>query len=50
MTVRWDSYRTALPSIAHAVGRTPLVRLNRLTTSGPAIYVKVEWYGPSGSV
>ena len=50
MTVRWDSYRTALPSIAHAVGRTPLVRLNRLTTSGPAIYLKVEWYGPSGSL
>ena len=50
MTVRWDSYRTALPSIAHAVGRTPLVKLNRLTTSGPAIYVKVEWYGPSGSL
>ncbi len=50
MIVRWDAYRTALPSIAQAVGRTPLVKLNRLTTSGPAIYVKVEWYGASGSL
>jgi cysteine synthase A len=50
MTVRWDAYRTSLPSIAHAVGRTPLVKLNRLATSGPPIYVKVEWYGPSGSL
>jgi cysteine synthase A len=50
MTPRWDAYRTALPSIAHAVGRTPLVKLNRIAGSGPAIYVKVEWYGPSGSL
>jgi cysteine synthase A len=46
----WNAYRTALPSIAHAVGRTPLVRLNRVTSSGPAIYVKIEWYGASGSL
>jgi cysteine synthase A len=50
MTARWEAYRTALPSIAQAVGRTPLVRLNRITSSGPPIYVKVEWYGPSGSL
>ena len=50
MTARWDAYRTALPSIASAVGRTPLVRLNRIATAGPPIYVKVEWYGPSGSL
>lgn len=50
MTPRWDAYRTALPSIAHAVGRTPLVKLNRIAGSGPPIYVKVEWYGPSGSL
>ena len=31
MTVLWDAYRTALPSIAAAVGRTPLVKLNRVT-------------------
>jgi cysteine synthase A len=50
MTAPWDAYRRALPSIAHAVGRTPLVKLNRVPPPGPAIYVKVEWYGPSGSL
>ena len=50
MTTRWDAYRTALPSIAGAVGRTPLVKLNRIAAAGPPIYVKVEWYGPSGSL
>jgi cysteine synthase A len=51
MTVRWDTYRTALSSIAEAVGRTPLVKLNRVTSGGrPAVYLKVEWFGPSGSL
>jgi cysteine synthase len=50
-TVDWDRYRRALPSIAEAVGRTPMVRLNRITADlGPAIYVKLEWYGPTGSL
>jgi len=50
-TPLWDSYRAALPSIAAAVGRTPLVRLNRVTAGvAPAVLVKVEWYGPSGSL
>ena len=47
----WNRYARALPSIAAAVGRTPLVRLNRITTDvKPAIYVKVEWYGATGSL
>ena len=51
MTVLWDAYRNALPSIAEAVGRTPLVMLNRVTTGvRPAIYLKIEWFGPSGSL
>jgi cysteine synthase A len=51
MTVLWDTYRTALPSIAAAVGRTPLVKLNRVTaTVTPAIYLKIEWFGPTGSL
>ena len=50
MTARWDAYRTALPSIAQAVGRTPLVKLARVGPVGPPIYAKVEWYGPSGSL
>ena len=48
---QWDRYTAALPSIAAAVGRTPLVRLNRVTRDvKPAIYVKVEWYGATGSL
>jgi len=48
---QWDRYAAALPSIAAAVGRTPLVRLNRITRDvKPALYVKVEWYGATGSL
>ncbi len=51
MTTLWDGARSALPSIAHAVGRTPMVRLNRITAGlRPPIYLKLEWYGPSGSL
>jgi cysteine synthase A len=51
MTPDWPRYATALPSIAAAVGRTPLVRLNRITADvRPAIYVKIEWYGATGSL
>src|SRR5205085_9051596 len=47
----WERYATALPSIAAAVGRTPLVRLNKITAAvHPEIYVKVEWYGATGSL
>ncbi|MBI1848620.1 MAG: cysteine synthase family protein, partial [Candidatus Rokubacteria bacterium] len=47
----WDAYRSALDSIAAAVGRTPLVRLNRVAAGvKPTIYLKIEWYGPSGSL
>ena len=50
-SVPWDLYRKALPSITHAIGRTPVVRLNRVTEGlSPSIYVKLEWYGPSGSL
>ncbi|MBI2016857.1 MAG: O-acetylhomoserine (thiol)-lyase, partial [Candidatus Rokubacteria bacterium] len=42
MTIAWDAYRSALPSIAHAVGRTPLVRLNRVTAGlAPPISLKL---------
>src|SRR6202008_997163 len=48
---QWERYTAALPSIAAAVGRTPLVRLTRITRDlKPAIYVKVEWYGATGSL
>jgi cysteine synthase A len=51
MTIPWDAFRHALPSIAAAVGRTPVVKLNRVAAGvTPAIYLKLEWYGPSGSL
>ena len=51
MTILWDAYRSALPSVAAAVGRTPLVRLNRVTAGvRPPVYLKLEWFGPSGSL
>ena len=31
-------------------GRTPIVRVNRVVPDGLELYVKVEWYGPTGSV
>src|SRR6266478_3270023 len=47
----WARYTHALPSIASAVGRTPLVRLNRITADvTPALYLKLEWYGATGSL
>ena len=47
----WPRYARALPSIAAAVGRTPLVRLNRVTADvTPAVYAKIEWYGATGSL
>ena len=51
MPILWDTYRSALNSIAQAVGRTPLVKLNRVTADvTPAIYLKIEWYGATGSL
>ena len=51
MTILWDAYRSALGSIAQAVGRTPLVTLNRVTAGvAPPIHVKLEWYGATGSL
>lgn len=42
---------TAHPDITQLIGRTPLVRLNRLTKPGSAtIYAKVESFNPGGSV
>jgi cysteine synthase A len=51
VTVSWDANRSAFSSIAQAVGRTPLVRLSCVAQGvTPAVYVKLEWYGPSGSL
>ena len=51
MTIRWDAARSALPSLAGAAGRTPLVQLRRVAAGvTPPVLVKLEWYGPTGSV
>lgn len=37
-------------SVLHAIGNTPLVRLNKVVPSGSAdVYVKLEYYNPTGS-
>src|SRR5256885_11529284 len=42
---------TAHKDITELIGRTPLVRLNRLSpTGGATIYGKVEFFNPGGSV
>ena len=50
MTIRWDAAREPVASILDAIGRTPLVRLNRVAGDDVEIFAKVEWYGPTGSV
>jgi cysteine synthase A len=51
VTILWDAYRSALGSIAQAVGRTPLVTLNRVTGGlTPPIHLKLEWYSATGSL
>ncbi len=47
----WDSYRRYSENIFDAIGATPLIRLNRVAADVvPDIYVKLEWYSPSGSL
>ncbi len=49
--VRWPLYSRALDSILDAVGRTPTVRLCRINAGLDVdIFIKLEWYGPSGSL
>lgn len=50
MTTEWDAHRTELPTLLGAIGRTPLVRLQRVGPDGVEVLAKVEWYGPTGSV
>lgn len=39
-----------LNNIAEAIGKTPLVRLNRINTTQAEIVAKVEYFNPGGSV
>lgn len=43
--------RNVVSNITELIGNTPVVRLNRLTAPGGAeVYVKLEYFNPSGSV
>src|SRR5256714_2602681 len=47
----WDRQRKYAKSIFEAIGHTPLVRLNRVTSKvKPEILVKLEYFSPSGSL
>jgi cysteine synthase A len=48
--IEWDTVRRPASSILDAVGRSPLVRLNRVVPDGLEVFTKVEWFGPTGSV
>ncbi len=48
--MEWDANRRIVPTLLDAIGRTPLLRLNRVSPEGLDLLVKVEWYGPTGSV
>jgi cysteine synthase A len=44
------SLPTVVDSVLHTIGRTPLVRLQRLVTRGSAdVFVKLEYFNPTGS-
>jgi cysteine synthase len=50
-SVNWEGRRTPSTSILGTAGLTPLVRLDRVTAEAAAeILVKLEYFGPSGSV
>jgi len=49
--VNWEHNRRAQNSILDSIGRTPTVHLQRVTADSSAdIYVKLEYYSPSGSL
>lgn len=49
--IKWDANRTILNSVLESIGRTPMVRLNRLSAGvQPEICVKLEFPNPSGSL
>jgi cysteine synthase A len=50
-TVDWTKYSRALDSVLDGIGRTPMVRLRRVCSEIDAeVLMKLEWYGPSGSL
>ncbi len=50
MTTDWDRYARPAGSMIEAVGRTPIVHLRKTLAEPQALFAKVEWYSPTGSV
>lgn len=53
MKINWDINKTAAGNIFETIGRTPLVRLNRIPKSlgvNCEILAKIEYFSPSGSL
>jgi cysteine synthase A len=49
--LKWDRYRKSAKSILDCIGSTPMVRLNRVAADvKPRVYVKLEYFSPSGSL
>ncbi len=52
--VNWDHNRQAQDNILDSIGRTPVVRLQRVSADVSAdiadIYAKLEYFSPSGSL
>jgi cysteine synthase A len=49
--LKWDRNRKSAKSILDVIGCTPMVRLNRVIGDvQPRIYVKLEYFSPSGSL
>ena len=51
MAIDWDANRNVAANIFDTIGRTPLVRLNKVTEGiKPQILVKIEYFSPTGSL
>ena len=49
--IAWDANKKTNSNILEAIGKTPLVRLNRVSSGVEArVLAKLEYYSPSGSV
>jgi cysteine synthase A len=49
--LNWDRNRKSAKSILDVIGCTPMVRLNRVAADvKPRVYVKLEYFSPSGSL
>ncbi|MDD2619454.1 MAG: cysteine synthase A [Syntrophomonadaceae bacterium] len=49
--MKWDSNRQIFSSVLEAIGRTPMIKLNRVAEGvNPDICIKMEFTNPSGSL